>query len=69
MNFLISKLADVTSKERAMLDECEALLASIGAMQVSCLIKILFSAMRRCVKTIFDSVYYIVVLPFLCLCY
>ncbi|MCD9639730.1 hypothetical protein HAX54_024438 [Datura stramonium] len=34
MNCLVSELADVAAQERAMLDECEALLASTAAMQV-----------------------------------
>ncbi|KAK9275458.1 hypothetical protein L1049_022725 [Liquidambar formosana] len=34
MNSLVSGLADVAAQERAMLDECEALLASTAAMQV-----------------------------------
>lgn len=34
MNCLVSELADVAAQERAMLDECEALLAATGAMQV-----------------------------------
>ncbi|XP_059635788.1 AUGMIN subunit 8 [Cornus florida] len=34
MNCLVSELADITAQERAMLDECEALLASTAAMQV-----------------------------------
>nr|XP_016436590.1 PREDICTED: AUGMIN subunit 8-like [Nicotiana tabacum]XP_016436591.1 PREDICTED: AUGMIN subunit 8-like [Nicotiana tabacum]XP_016436592.1 PREDICTED: AUGMIN subunit 8-like [Nicotiana tabacum]XP_016436593.1 PREDICTED: AUGMIN subunit 8-like [Nicotiana tabacum]XP_016436594.1 PREDICTED: AUGMIN subunit 8-like [Nicotiana tabacum] len=34
MNCLVSELADVAAQERAMLDECEALLSSTAAMQV-----------------------------------
>ncbi|KAL2502444.1 QWRF motif-containing protein 8 [Forsythia ovata] len=34
MNCLVSQLADVAAKQRAMLDECESLMASIVAMQV-----------------------------------
>ncbi|KAL2481111.1 QWRF motif-containing protein 8 [Abeliophyllum distichum] len=34
MNSLVSQLADVAAKQRAMLDECESLMASIVAMQV-----------------------------------
>lgn len=34
MNCLVSELADVAAQERAMLDECEALLATTAAMQV-----------------------------------
>lgn len=34
MNCLVSELADVAAQERAMLDECEALLATTEAMQV-----------------------------------
>lgn len=34
MNCLVSELADVVAQERAMLDECEAFLASTSAMQV-----------------------------------
>ncbi|KAL7193491.1 hypothetical protein ACSBR2_025160 [Camellia fascicularis] len=34
MNCLVSELADVSAQERAMLDECEGLLASTAAMQV-----------------------------------
>ncbi|GMP35943.1 hypothetical protein CsSME_00008209 [Camellia sinensis var. sinensis] len=34
MNCLVSELADVSAQERAMLDECEALLASTAALQV-----------------------------------
>ncbi|CAN4084393.1 unnamed protein product [Withania somnifera] len=33
MNCLVSELADVAAQERALLDECEALLASTAAMQ------------------------------------
>ncbi|CAI9761011.1 unnamed protein product [Fraxinus pennsylvanica] len=33
MNGLVSQLADVSAKQRAMLDECESLMASIVAMQ------------------------------------
>ncbi|CAA2999568.1 Hypothetical predicted protein [Olea europaea subsp. europaea] len=34
MNCLVSQIADVAAKQRAMLDECETLAASIAAMQV-----------------------------------
>jgi hypothetical protein len=34
VNCLVSELAVVASQEKAMLDECEALLASAAAMQV-----------------------------------
>lgn len=34
MNCLVSELADVAALERAMLDECESLLASTAALQV-----------------------------------
>lgn len=34
MNHLVSELAFVAAHEKAMLDECEALLASAAAMQV-----------------------------------
>ncbi|PSS13959.1 AUGMIN subunit like [Actinidia chinensis var. chinensis] len=34
MNCIVSELAEMAAKERAMLDECEALLASTAAMQV-----------------------------------
>ncbi|KAJ8560798.1 hypothetical protein K7X08_022658 [Anisodus acutangulus] len=34
MNCLVSELADVAAQERAMLDECDSLLASTAAMQV-----------------------------------
>lgn len=34
MNSLVSELAIVAAQEKAMLDECEALLASTAAMQV-----------------------------------
>lgn len=33
-NSLVSELAEVAAQERAMLDECEALLATTAAMQV-----------------------------------
>lgn len=33
-NSLVSELADIAAQERAMLDECEALLAITTAMQV-----------------------------------
>lgn len=36
MNLLISELAIIAAHERAMLDECKALLASTAAMQVKC---------------------------------
>ncbi|KAK6126976.1 hypothetical protein DH2020_039277 [Rehmannia glutinosa] len=35
MNCLVSELADVAAQERAMLDECESVLGSTAAMQVS----------------------------------
>lgn len=38
MNDLISKVADVAAQEKAMLDECEMLLASVAAMQVRVMI-------------------------------
>lgn len=41
MNCLISELADVAAQERAMLDECEALLATTAAMQVRTITKML----------------------------
>lgn len=35
MNSLVSELAVVVAQEKALLDECEALLASTAAMQVN----------------------------------
>lgn len=34
MNILVSELAVMAAQEKATLDECEALLASMAAMQV-----------------------------------
>ena len=34
MNSLVSELADVAARERAMLNECESLFGSIAALQV-----------------------------------
>lgn len=34
MNSLVSELAEIAARERAMLDECESVLGSTAALQV-----------------------------------
>lgn len=46
MNGLVSELSELTGQERAMLNECEALLGSTSAMQVR--ISIFFRQIAFC---------------------